>query len=412
MATDNQNINKIMKSITKLLAVALASAAIISACAPKGQETRKDSDLHVCAYIWPSCHDDSLAHRWLWEEGIGEWEVIKKGDKRFADHYQPRVPFWGYEMDNDPVVVEKWIQTALKYGVNTFIYDWYWYTTEDGYSGPYLESALNDGFLKAPSNGKMDFYIMWANHDVKYNYWNYHKWGDNEERLFNPDVDWDKLKKVTARIINQYFHLPNYVKIDGCPVLAIFSIDNFVRGFGSEDEAAKAMEYMREEVRKAGFPGLHIQETQGGGYIMSDERIAQMKRRIEKFGINSEALYNMGGFTSDYIQYGKNALACRAQMDEAFDVPVFPTVSVGWDDTPRFPAKGAEDVTRFHQTPQSFATYLQKAKEYVYAHPDQPKFMMINAWNEWVEGSYLLPDHYYGFGYLEAVRDVLEGKYD
>ena len=38
---------------------------------------------------------------------------------------------------------------------------------------------------------------------------------------------------------------------------------------------------------------------------------------------------------------------------------------------------------------------------------------MINAWNEWVEGSYLLPDHKYGFGFLEAVRDVIiDGKYD
>ena len=95
-----------------------------------------------------------------------------------------------------------------------------------------------------------------------------------------------------------------------------------------------------------------------------------------------------------------------------FDIPVFPCVSIGWDDTPRFPAKGPDHVTRFHNTPQSFATFLAKAKEYVEAHPDQPRFMMINAWNEWVEGSYLLPDRLNGFGYLEAVRDVLNGKYD
>ncbi|MBQ6179647.1 MAG: glycoside hydrolase family 99-like domain-containing protein [Bacteroidales bacterium] len=397
------------------LILGLGTIALISAFfgfRHKDAEAGTQDDIYVCAYVWPSCHDDQLAHKWLWEEGIGEWEVIKKGDKRFPEHYQPRQPLWGYELDNDPVVVEKWIRTALKYGVNTFIYDWYWYNDPDGYSGPYLESALNDGFLKAPSHDKMHFYIMWANHDVKYNYWNYHKWGDNEERLFNPDVDWDQFKKVVDRVINQYFKLPEYVKIDGCPVLGIFSIENFVRGLGSLDEAAKAIEYFRSEVRKAGFPDLHLQQIQGGGGRMSEERIEYMRKNIKALGIDSEALYNMGGFNPDYLVHGAEAVEIREQMDKVFDIPVFPCVSIGWDDTPRFPAKGPDHVTRFHNTPQSFATFLAKAKEYVEAHPDQPRFMMINAWNEWVEGSYLLPDRLNGFGYLEAVRDVLNGKYD
>ena len=390
----------------------LLSAALLLSAASCDKPTRHASpDTYVCAYIWPSCHDDSLAHRWLWEKGIGEWEVIQQGDPRYPGHYQPRQPLWGYEMDDDPVVVEKWIRTALKYGVNTFIYDWYWYSTEDGYSGPYLESALDEGFLKAPSHKKMNFYIMWANHDVKYNYWNYHKWGDREDRLFNPDVDWSQFKQVVSRIISQYFHEPGYVKIDGCPVLGIFSVDNFVRSFGSLDEAARAMDYFREEVRKAGFPGLHVQEMHGGGFHLNEAVKARLTERMARLGINSQALYNMGGFHPDYLRHGQEALAIRQEWDEAFDVPVFPCVSIGWDDTPRFPAKGADKTTCFHQTPQAFAGFLKEALAYVDSHPDQPRFMMINAWNEWVEGSYLLPDRYYGFGYLQAVRDVLDGKY-
>ena len=384
-------------------------------CAPSGKQakTRHTApETYVCAYIWPSCHDDSLAHRWLWEEGIGEWEVIKQGDKRFPGHYQPRQPLWGYEMDNDPAVVEKWIRTALHYGVNTFIYDWYWYSTEDGYSGPYLESALDDGFLKAPSHDKMNFYVMWANHDVKYNYWNYHKWGDREDRLFNPDVDFETFKVIVRRLIDQYFVLPEYVKIDGCPVLGVFSVGNFVRGLGSMDEAARAMDYFREEVRKAGFPGLHLQEIHGGGYRLNEENAAALKNRIARLGINSEAFYNMGGFSTDYLLHGRNGAEIRKQWDEVLDVPVFPCVSVGWDDTPRFPAKGADKVTCFHQTPQAFCTFLTQALDYMESHPEQPRFVMINAWNEWVEGSYLLPDLLYGFGYLQAVREALDRHAD
>ncbi|MBQ6087022.1 MAG: glycoside hydrolase family 99-like domain-containing protein [Bacteroidales bacterium] len=393
-------------------AAVLTAVVALSVACSGGKSDKAAGKTYVCAYIWPSCHDDSLAHRWLWEDGTGEWEVIKKGNPRFSGHYQPRQPLWGYEMDDDPVVVEKWIRTALKYGINTFIYDWYWYSTEDGYSGPYLESALDDGFLKAPSHNKMNFYIMWANHDVVYNYWNYHKWGDNGNLLFSPDVDWDSMKKITARIISQYFTRPEYVKIDGCPVLGIFSVGNLIRSFGSLEGAAKAVAYMREEVVKAGFPGLHLQQIQGGGSLMSEETVLGMQKIIEALGIDSEALYNMGGFDPDYLVHGKNGIDIRRQMDEVFDIPVFPCVSIGWDDTPRFPGKGEGDVTQFNNTPQAFATFLSKAKKYMEDHTDQPRFMMINAWNEWVEGSYLLPDMKNGYGYLEAVRDVLDGKYD
>lgn len=369
------------------------------ACNVKSEKNQKDWDYHVCAFIWPSCHDDSLG-RANWEEGIGEWEVIKKGDPRFPGHYQPKQPMWGYEMDNDPVVVEKWIQTALAYGVNTFIYDWYWF---DHY--PYLESALNDGFLKAPSNQKMEFFIMWANHNVKHNYWNYHKWGDDESLLWTGDIDPADFPKIVDRVISQYFVLPNYTKINGCPVFAIFSTDLFVKSFGCEEKALEAMEYMRAEVRKAGFPDMHYMMMDGGGHIFNETTKARMDKRMF-LRPDSYALYNMGGFDPDYMKHCQTAAGLRADWDEYLDIPMFPTVSIGWDDTPRFPAKGENDVTRFNHSPEAFKNYLFEAKKYADEHPEQPKFVMINAWNEWVEGSYLLPDKYWGYAWLEAVRDV------
>jgi len=112
----------------------------------------------------------------------------------------------------------------------------------------------------------------------------------------------------------------------------------------------------------------------------------------------------------DYVVYGANSMKMRARMNLILNVPLFPRVSIGWDDTPRFPVKGMKDVVHYHNTPESFAALLQKAKEYADSHPDQPKLITINAWNEWVEGSYLLPDMLNGFGYLEAVKKAMEGK--
>ena len=382
--------------------ILLLSATLALMCCCTRSKAPK-FDYNVCAFVWPSCHDDSLG-RANWEEGIGEWEVIKKGNPRFEGHYQPKVPLWGYEMDNDPVVVEKWINTALSYGVNTFVYDWYWF---DHY--PYLESALNDGFLGAPSNEKMNFFIMWANHDVKHNYWNYHKWKDDESILWTGAIDPEDWPIIVNRVITQYFHRPNYVKIDGKPVFAIFDVPNFIKSFGTAEAAKEAMQYFRDEVCKAGFPGLHYM-MMCGGFFGYDDNTRRWVAQNSILGPDSWAWYNMGGFDCDYLRYCENAKQIRESWEGKLDFPMFPTVSIGWDDSPRFPAEGPQDVTRFHCTPKVFENYLRDAKTYADEHAaTQPKFVFINAWNEWVEGSYLLPDKLNGYGYLEAVRNVFGG---
>lgn len=401
-----------MKNTNQKAKLAILSGVLIMSisCSQPQQKTETvKNDYLVAAYIWPSCHDDSLGRAKLWAEGTGEWEVIKKGNPRYEGHYQPRQPLWGYELDNDPEVVERWIDVATDHGINVFVYDWYWYE-----GGPYLESALNDGFLKAKNNSKMQFYIMWANHDVKHNYWNYHRYGDDTSILWDAKVDWENYKIIVDRVINQYFKQPNYLKINGEPLFSIFSVNKLLESFdGSMEETRKALDYFRDEVKKAGFPGLHIQWNQGGGSVMSPERARQFRESVDAMGFNSVAMYNMGGLNEDYLVYGTNSIKIREQMDSILDVPVFPCVSIGWDDTPRFPAKGQKDVVHYHNTPVSFAALLSRAKKYADTHPEQPRLITINAWNEWVEGSYLLPDMLNGFGYLEAVKEVIiDGKYD
>ena len=385
-----------MKHLLLSLAVLLTLPAFIS------EAQVKDSPYYVAAYVWPSCHNDPRGQEVLWPEGIGEWEVIKKGNPRFPGHYQPKQPLWGYEMDDDPKVMERWIEAATAHGVNTFIFDWYWF---DG--GPFLEGCLDDGFLKASNNGKMNFYIMWANHDVKRNYWNVHRCPDDDSILWKGATDEKNFKIIVDRVIKQYFKCPNYLKIDGCPVFSIYKFENLLATFGgSREKTKKGLEYFRSEVRKAGFPDLHLQIIHFGP---SGEDI---QKTLEYFGVNSVTTYNWGGpHREDYLDWGNTGMT-RLQTWSDSPVPFFPNVSIGWDNTPRYPKVGREDVIHYNNTPESFATYLQAAKEYVDAHPNQPKVITVFAWNEWIESGYLLPDRKYGFGYLEAVRSVLEGKYE
>jgi hypothetical protein len=58
------------------------------------------------------------------------------------------------------------------------------------------------------------------------------------------------------------------------------------------------------------------------------------------------------------------------------------------------------------RTPELFRQNLEAARATVDERGLHPRLILINAWNEWTEDSYLLPDHEFGYGYLEAVRDV------
>jgi hypothetical protein len=397
--------------VLSILLICLVS--VLSSCSRVSKPNEK---YYVAAYVWPSCHDESLSRDVFWDEGEGEWEVIKKGDSRFDGHYQPKRPLWGYRSDSDPKAVEKKIEAAVDHGINVFIYDWYWY---DGQ--PYLEDAINKGFLGARNNDKMSFYIMWANHDVYSNFWNPHRY-KTDSLVWTGVVDQPNYEVIVKRVINQYFKRPNYFKINGEPVFSIFDFPNLVKSFNGLDGAKNALDYFRKETVKAGFPGIHFQLIGWGDWDTLSPRLCDeqymenltINEVISKLGISSVTAYNWGGARpqEDYVAWGAQAMQVQNNWDKTLDVPYFPNVSIGWDDTPRKPYLGKKDVTHYNATPQSFGAYLQMAREYVQKHPTQPKLIVINAWNEWVEGSYLEPDMRWGYGYLESVKNIMSGKYD
>lgn len=385
-----------------------------TSCSQKEKNLEQNGDYYVAAYVWPSCHDEEMSREALWGEGIGEWEIIKKGNPRFDGHYQPRIPLWGYALDDDPVAWEKKINAATDHGVNVFIFDWYWY---DG--KPFLEETVNNGFLKARNNNKAKFYLMWANHDVPGNMWNHNRY-KTDSLLWQGEVDWENFKIIVDRVIKQYFKKDNYFKIDNKPVFSIFSISNLVQSFNGIEGTKEALDYFRQEVKKAGFPGLHIQLIgwgRNGNPRLLGGKYGEGKSINEiviGLGINSITTYNWtgSGIKEDYIKWGEGAMSLRNKWDSTLTIPYFPNVSIGWDNTPRYPQKGKESVVHINNSPESFAAYFQKSRDYVRNHPEQTKLIIINAWNEWVEGSYLEPDMRLGYGYLEAVKKVMSGIYD
>jgi hypothetical protein len=375
------------------------------------QQTEPEFD--VAAYVWPSTLDDPMGRELLWSEGIGEWEIIKKGVPRFKGHYQPRVPLWGYEMADDPAAMEKKINAAADHGVNVFLFDWYWYD-----ESPFLESMVNS-FVDAPNTDRMKFYLMWANHDVPGNLWNHFRY-KTDSLIWQGEVDWENYKVIVERVIRKYFKQPNYYKIDGKPVFSIFSMDDLVNSFNGLEGTKKALDYLREEVKKAGFPGVYLQtigwsrNDEPNLFRRGDDQGKGVNEIVDQLGLNSVTTYTwmIAGLNEDYVQWAEQGLSLRKKWDALMDIPYFPCVSIGWDNTPRYPKLGMESVVHIGNTPESFAAYLQEAKEYLRARPEMPQLIILNAWNEYVEGSYLEPDMKWGYGYLEAVKEVMSGKYD
>ena len=364
-------------------------------------------DYDVAAYVWPSYTGDEPRSRIFWPEGYGEWQTVHNADKYLSEKPEGytwnRKPLWGYVNEANKDVMEMEIECAISHGVNVFIYDWYWYDDR-----PFLENCLNDGFLKAKNNGKMKFYLMWANHNAN------HMWHIDlsdvvgNEIIWRGDVTFDIFKRLVSRWIEKYFSHPSYYKIDGKPVFMIYQMANLLKSFGGSEGARRALDYFREEVKKAGFPGLHLQgvynEPIGFEY---DGRFGGTAGDLyELLGFDSATHYNMGSAPTrnkDYTDIIKDHKETYDRMDKAGYL-YFPQVSVGWDANPRF--KKFRPSIMKNNTPENIKKALLQARDYVDTHELPAPLVVINSWNEWTETSYLQPDNLYGYGYLEAVREA------
>ena len=367
----------------------------------------------IAAYIWPSYTGKEMRSRIFWPQGIGEWQTVLSVDQNASlkpdDYKWNRKPIWGPVDEADPKVMEMEIDTAVKYGVNVFIYDWYWFDRR-----PFLEQCLDDGFLGASNNEKMKFYLMWANHDANYTWdtrlsdtmWreNCNVWEGAQDRV--------EFEKVVHRVIDKYFSRPNYYKIGGKPVFMIYDVDNLVKGLGGIEKTQDALAWFREEVVKAGHPGLELQLTGWG------ERVSNMsgvdgthaistKEVVPTLGFDSVTNYQFCHFCNmnqDYADILKIAAAEWARMDRDYTVPYYPHVTIGWDNNPRF--RGFVPCVCRNNGPEMFEKGLRMAKDYVDSHDLPVPLITVNSWTEWTETSYLEPDDLYGYGYLEAVKKV------
>ena len=369
----------------------------------------------IAAFVWPSYTGDEPRTRIFWPEGYGEWQTVKAmEDRGYEGCRWPRIPTWGYVNEADSRVMELQIDCAVSHGVKVFIYDWYWYDNR-----PFLENCLNDGFLKARNNTQMKFMLMWANHNAT------HLWDKRNSDTDLSTVIWSGVvtpeifSEICDRTIEKYFSRENYYMIDGCPVYMIFDIDNFIRTFGTTQECKKGLEEFRRKTVEAGFKGLHFQVVHWNGRVLNwldDDDVCK--------GVNSSQLYDYLGVDSvtnynwfscvdpdgDYAQQTDAYIKDVTAESEKLNIPFYPNISVGWDNNVRF-NKFIPGVVK-NNTPENFGIACEKVKAFADESMKngvmKAPFITVNSWNEWTETSYLQPDDLYGYGYLEAIKEVFD----
>ena len=361
----------------------------------------------VAAYIWPAYHDEP---RWrpFFSGNEGEWEIIRNASQKGDPNLEINKPMWGYESDADPVAMARKIDAAISHGVNTFIFDWYWYD-----NAPFLEECIDKGFLQAENCSQMSFYLMWANHDAG-SLWDIRCSHDPNVVIWPGRVDRETFDTVAERVIEKYMTHPSYLKIDGRPVFMIYELGTLIAGLGGMAETIAALDSFRAKVKAAGFPDLHLQTVlwnipASSSGIAGDGQPTAMQT-VASLGIDSLTSYqwvHTHGPPDTYEEWGKKAVARWDAWTEAYSIPYYPHVSIGWNTNPRFTAKLSVIVER---SPLLFKKFLQQAKDFTDTHNLHPRLITVNSWNEWSEGSCLEPDERFGMGYLEAVRAVFGPK--
>ena len=192
-----------------------------------------------------------------------------------------------------------------------------------------------------------------------------------------------------------------------------------------EDAARAAIAEARRRVRAAGLGEIEFNEQ--SQWAANAATVSLMK----SVGFDSATRYNATPIPNQGKRYAAGErlfdyAETTAELDKrnAFysttELPFYPSVSTGWDATPRcradVPFPWAKELqypycmTITNATPELFERNLRRAREFAENDPKHPGVVYINAWNEYTEGCYLLPTVREGDQMLRAVARVFGRK--
>jgi len=346
----------------------------------------------------------------FWYYGPGPYGGFEDDD---GNRTTPLTPLLGETYwSSDPSVVHQQIEWAVEYGVDAFSIEW---TTPRGVGccGS-MEDTLDDVFLKSPNIDKVRWVIFYdfvlrldQTPDLK----QYVEGLDFDE----PKV-YDTLVSDFKHFAQKYFGHPQYLTIDGRPVIYIWATNAFV------GDLEGALRDAREEVTKQGYDV----------FIVGDEVVANHfdSHHASLFDGNTTFTFLIPGLDSSLwtdiedarLDVEQTFWTWRANIkglkviDREDNVNFQPAWAPQYDerswvtDGIYVPANSKAQVTAMAETARRHAQPVGSQGQ---------KLVWLNTWNNWAETTTVeptanlgpkYPAGNYQFDMLEVVREVFGGE--
>lgn len=356
-------------------------------------------DVKIIAFYLPQFYPVKINDE-LYGVGFTEWRNVAKAKPLFPGHYQPHIPGdLGFYDLRVPETREAQADMAKSYGIDGFCYWHYWL----GNGIEFLERPAKE--VLESKKPDFPFCLAWANHDWKANSFI----AKNAKTVIKQEYPGiDDYEKHFYSVL-PYFRDERYIKIDDKPVFMIYQPM-------AHSDIPEFITLWRKLANKNGINDIYFI-----GHINNDVKHIT-KEMVFSTGVDA---INMEGITSWYSKHdfilsriiGKifrtifrvpHFISYRKAMKyfvtkDCKEENIFPSVIPNWDNTPRRYTNG---IVLTNSTPKLFKEHLRNVFELIKDKPENRKIVFLKSWNEWAEGNYVEPDLKYGFGYLEAIRDV------
>ena len=355
----------------------------------------KTQDVQVVTFYLPQFHTFPENDEW-WGKGFTEWVNTKKAQPRFPGHYQPRTPHRdiGYYDLSDVETMKRQAALAKAHGITAFCLYYYWF---DGKK--LMEKPLEN--LMAHPEVDFPFCLCWVNEN-----WT-RTWDGQENSVlirqnYSEENDINFIKDLKRYIVD-----PRYLHCGGKPVILVYHVKNM-------PDPDKTFAMWRQWCRDNGVGEILIWSCRT--FITSNKfrKSVEVDREVEfppHLVTPLEALqpsrfkpYKNDGY---YFNYQKiiHDLRKRRTFADISRSPFYRTAMLGWDNSCR--RETGYSVWQYFSL-ESYYYWLQNIIRYTRRNfVEGERFIFINAWNEWGEGTYLEPDERYGYASINTTTRAI-----